>query len=283
MKNNLDTVYVRAFGEYQERRNFSPKTVRCRHAVLAAFGAHLQPRSYLAATPEDVEGWLRTCQLGAQGRYTYLSHVHAFYRFLGRRGLTTVDPTATIDRPKLPKRLPRPITPAELDAALAAAGTQMRAWLYLGSYAGLRRAEIARLEREHVLDHLQPPMLLVMDGKGTKDRTVPLHPAVLAALTACGLRHGGPLFRAAGGGPVSPDHVGEQVARFLRRIGIDRTCHSTRHHFGTAVYGLCRDLLMTRDLMGHANASSTEGYVAFDAGPAAGVVGRIGMPPRVAH
>lgn len=272
---NVDPIYVTAFAEYQARRNFSPKTVACRHAVLTSFGAHLQPRSFLSATPEDVEGWLRTRRLGAQGRYTYLSHLHSFYRFLGRRGLTTADPTAAIDRPKLPKRLPRPITPAELGAALAAADVSVRAWLLLGSYAGLRRAEIAALDRGDVLDHLDPPMLRVVNGKGAKDRIVPLHPAVLASLVAVGLRPG-PLFRDAAGRAVSADYVGERVSRFLHHLGINRTLHSTRHHFGSEVYRLCRDLLMTRDLLGHSVASSSEGYVAYDAGPAADVVARLG-------
>jgi integrase len=271
-----DLVYLQGFCDYQARRNFSAATVRSRQAVLSAFCGWLHPRSVLSARPDDVEGWLASRSLGAQGRYTYLAHLHAFYRWAGRRGLATADPTAGIDRPKLPKRLPRPISPAELEAALDAAGPMMRAVLYLGAYAGLRRAEIAHLERADVLDHLDPPMLVVRNGKGAKDRTVPVHPALLAALQAHGMRRPGPLFRTSTGRPITPGYLGERVSDFMRRAGIERTCHSTRHHFGTAVYAACRDLLMTRDLMGHANASSSEGYVALDAGPAADVVARIG-------
>lgn len=275
----MDPIYLQAFADYQTHRNFSPATIRCRHAVLSAFVRDMAPRSILSAAPVDVERWLAGRRLGAQGRYTYLSHLHAFFRFACRRGLTTSDPTANIDRPKLPKRLPRPITPVELDVALAEAGPQMRAWLYLGSFAGLRRAEIARLDRADVLDHLAPPMLAVRNGKGAKDRNVPLHPAVLDALVAHGLPRSGPVFRTPAGAPVSPAYVGDTVARFLRSVGIDRTLHSTRHAFGTAVYAACRDLLMTRDLMGHANAASSEGYVEFDGGEAAVVVARLGLRP----
>lgn len=276
IRNVSDSIYLRAFDDYQRHRNFSPATVRCRRAVLVALSDYLGAGRLLCARQEDVERWLSSRRLSAQGRYTYIAHLHAFFRFATRRGLCPTDPTVGIDRPKLPKRLPRPITPDELDTALAAAGPQMRAWLYLGSYAGLRRAEIARLERADVLDYLAPPMLRVVSGKGGKDRTVPLHPAVLDALRATGMRSGR-LFRTSEGNDVTPAYVGDTVARFLRRTGIDRTCHSTRHHFGTAIYGLCRDLLMTRDLMGHEKAASAELYVAFDAGPAAvEVVRRIG-------
>lgn len=272
-----DPVYLQAFREYQQRRNFSTQTIRCRQAVLAAFSAHIQPRTILAATPEDVEQWLRTRRLGPQGRYTYLSHLHCFYRFVCRRGLTTSDPTAAIDRPKLPRALPRPITPAELDEALTKAGVQMRAWLLLGSYQGLRRAEIARLRCEDV--DADRGTLRVVSGKGNKDAVLPLHPGVLEALRACGLSRSGPLFRTPAGDQPSPAYVGDNVARFLRSVGINRTLHSTRHHYGTELYRLCRDLLLTSALMRHSHVSATQRYVACDEGGGAEVVRRLGSRP----
>lgn len=266
--NNATASVLASFAAYQQHRNFSSATIRCRRAVLAAFALHVSPNTILAATPSDVEEWLASRSLGAQGRYTYLAHLHAFYGFATRRGLTRRDPTAVIDRPRLPKRLPRPITPDELDAALRAAEPRMRAWLYLGAYAGLRRAEIAALRVEDV--DQAGRTLRVTNGKGAKDGIVPLNGHVFAALVACGLPQRGPVFlRLDGRRAVSAAYVGDTVARFLRSAGVNRTCHSLRHHFGTESYRLCRDLMLTKDLLRHTSIATSAQYVALDPSPQA--------------
>lgn len=252
---------IEAFGHYQQRRNFSERTIHARRCVLVKFNWHGAALSLLTATKAEVERWLDSMPLGPQGRYTYTSHLHAFYRFSVREGLTTEDPTLTIDRPRLPKRLPRPLPPGDLARALEAADARQRAFLCLGAYQGFRISDMAGLCREDVLDDREPAMLRVIQGKGKKDRCLPLHPKTLEALQAYGLPDAGPIFQGAAGGPMQVGHVGFIITRLFRYLGITATPHALRHAFGTNVYARSKDVFRTQRLMGHASVQTTMGYV----------------------
>jgi integrase len=64
---------------------------------------------------------------------------------------------------------------------LETADDRIRPWLYLAAYAGLRACEVAQLRAEDVIRNAEPPMLLVTDGKGGKQRLIALHRSVVAA------------------------------------------------------------------------------------------------------
>ena len=255
-----------AFDHYQRKRNFSEKTIGCRHAVLASFNWHDGTAvSLFSATRPDVERWLDGHdRLGPQGRYTYISHLHAFYRFAIRDGLLTNDPTATIDRPRLPERLPRPLSAADLRRALEAADDRVRAFLCLGAFQGFRIGDMAGLRREDVLDAQEPATLRVNQGKGKKDRILPAHPKTLEALHAFGMPESGPIFTSTSGGHLSAGEVGRHISFLFAKLGIDATPHALRHTFGTNVYARSRDLLLTQRLMGHGSCQTTMSYVGLN-------------------
>lgn len=87
------------------------------------------------------------------------------------------------DPPRAPKHLPKPARAETIATAVAittSGSTQLA--ILLGALAGLRVAEITALSSEDIfLDH-EPPVLLVRQGKGGKDRIVPLHPTLIARL-----------------------------------------------------------------------------------------------------
>ncbi|MDP9388186.1 MAG: tyrosine-type recombinase/integrase [Actinomycetota bacterium] len=263
---DADERAIWAFGEYQRRRNFSDKTIRARQALLRAFCNRRGPGSkrLLYATTADVEKWLDSRNLSAQSRYSYLAHLHSFYRFAVRQGLAREDPTLTIDRPRLPSRLPRPMRPADLAKAMLAADPRMQAWLCLGAYQGLRRAEMAALRREDVLDAQEPPLIRVTQGKGKKDRVLPAHPRTLEALRAFGMPERGPIFVGRDGAAMTPEAVGFHIARLFTKLGITATPHRLRHTFGTTVYHRSRDVFLTQRLMGHSSVQSTMQYVGLN-------------------
>ena len=264
-----DSALMRAFATYQRRRDFSEKTITCRTSALRSLARHLDGRGLLQATRADIESWLGAGDLGPQAVYSYTAHLHAFYRFAVRDGFTTSDPTVHIDRPKLPKRLPRPMCPDDLTLALSESDTRMRAWICLGAYQGFRIGDMAGLRREDVLDSDRPPMIRVIQGKGKKDRCLPLNPKTLAALVAFGLPAGGPVFTGKNGAALSASAVGIYIGVFFDRLGITATPHALRHTFGSNVYGRSRDLLLTQQLMGHGSVQTTMGYVALNPDDAA--------------
>jgi site-specific recombinase XerD len=177
----------------QEHAGLLPTTIRRRIDDLRTFERFIYPTPLLEASRDDVLAWLGSRPLSAKTRYNLLSTLGCFYRWAILDGLTEVDPTARIRRPKLRRYLPRPTANSDLEVALATAHPRMRAWLLLGAMSGLRCMEIANLDRQDVHDEADPPVMVVR-GKGGKERVVPLHPLVAMALEDAGSHKPGPLF-----------------------------------------------------------------------------------------
>lgn len=257
-----DAEAVAAFLEHLRRRNLRPSTIAQRNNVLNrlrwAVGVEL-----LAVDRATMDRWWARLTMLPEGRATELSHVRQFYKWAVLEELIVEDPTRRLIRPRLQRRLPRPISEAHLVRALASAPPRIRPWFYLAAYAGLRAAEIANVRREDILDRATPPMIIVTDGKGGKQRLIPLSPVVLDALRPMPAR--GWLFPREDGqpGPNAPWLISQKSSTYLHRIGIDASIHQLRHRFGTAIYAASKDLRVTQELMGHASPITTAGYAAY--------------------
>lgn len=133
--------------------------------------------------------------------YLYVSHISEFYKWVTIRGLRADNPAARLPRPRLPRRLPRPVTETDLAAALDCAPQPIRLWLVLAAWCGLRCKEIALLKRECIRENDTPPVLLVDAGatKGRSERVVPLSSFVTGEIAAAGLPAAGWAFRRADG------------------------------------------------------------------------------------
>lgn len=244
-------------------RNLSPGTIYQRRRVLARLIAATGGRDPLTLTVADLEAWQAGLTLGPSARRTEVSHVVSFYRWCTRFGVLVEDPSRTLIRPKLPRHLPRPIPEDELSAVLAAAPDRVRPWLVLAAWCGLRACEVAVLDRADVLDTADPPML-VIHGKGGRDRLVPIGPRVLAELSPW-LPARGPLFRRLDGRPghVTPHLVSKLANEVLHQADVPATFHALRHRYATRVYQSTRDIRATQELLGHASPSTTAVYAAF--------------------
>jgi site-specific recombinase XerD len=161
---------IAAYRLEQKRRGLSAETLRVRRIVLRDFAAWLRGSDILTATRADVNAWLDAKSLTARSRSKYLSHLHCFYDFAIAEGMSDSDPTAQITRPKNRRLLPRPVGDNDLAFVLKTAPTKERAMLSLAAFAGLRCMEIAALRTEDVLVDRSPPMLVVADGKGGRQR-----------------------------------------------------------------------------------------------------------------
>lgn len=266
-----DADLITAYRLDQRRRNLTPSACRKRECSLRLLADWLAPRRLVDATTADIEEWLDSRRLGPQGRAWHVSNVGSFFRWMVRDERAEVDPTVRVVRPRQPRRVPRPWAPADIAMALELADDRMRCWLLLAGLAGLRVQEIAGLSREHVLDTLEPPLLLVAAGKGGHERIVPLHPDVLAALRAFGMPRRGALWMGQRG-RLQPNTISCYVARYLRGVGVDATAHQGRHAFATAALRSSHDLRLVQGLLGHASPGTTAIYTAWDLEAAAEVV-----------
>lgn len=253
----------------QIRRGLQPTTVTQSRRVLIRLALWLEPRALIDAAAADIEAFLDSVPGRSQSRIPstrawYLTVIHSFYRWAAENELLETAPTASIRRPKKPKRYPRPISTADLDVALSVAPPRERAMLALAAFAGLRCIEISRLTREDILDHQEPPVLLAL-GKGQKERIVPLHPEVWRALGLLPVPKSGRVFRHADGRAMTAQRVSQIGNGYLASVGTDATMHQLRHFFGTHLYRTSgHDLLLVAALMGHENPATTTIYARYD-------------------
>lgn len=262
------------------RRNLSPGTIATRVHNLALFDAWA-PRGIDRATAEDIEAFLDARRwhgkpIAPKTRYVWISHLASYYSWCVRRGLLSDDPTAMIDRPELEPSLPRPIDDDDLAAALASAGRQMHLWLLLAALGGLRIAEIAGLRAECI----RGGSMRVI-GKGRKERVVPAHPTLSAALDDWRGPRLGRMFLRPHGGAYSPAFASREVSLFFNGLGMPWTAHNLRHWFGTKTLESCGDLRVVQELMGHANPATTAIYTRVSIERSSVVVGGLVLP-RVA-
>lgn len=249
---------IAMFGRDELRRGMRPRSIHRRRDVLRAFARH--HGSLLDATADDIYAWLEHTPIVARTTRNYLSSLSGFYAWAILIELTDHNPAGMIPKPKVPIGLPRPIRSDDLAFAVGQAPPTIKAWLLLAALAGLRCQEIAGLERDHILDYEDPPLLLVVHGKGGRERVLPLHPDVLAALRVAGLPRTGPLFRTQTGRQRPPDQVSAIVSDYLHGIGVEASAHMLRHAFATSVYRASRDIRLTQDLLGHASPVTTAIY-----------------------
>ncbi|MFD2674982.1 tyrosine-type recombinase/integrase [Gulosibacter bifidus] len=165
-------------------------------------------------------------------------------------------------RPTLPA--PRPLPTAALDAAILRADARTQLILRLACDLGLRRAEIAKIHRDDVIDDLVGYSLRVR-GKGERVRILPL-PTSLARVI---LDAEGFLFPGRDDGHLSARWVGKLAANALPGAW---SLHAGRHRFATLAHRQCGDLLVVQDLLGHASPVTTRVYIAPDATKARTVI-----------
>lgn len=244
------------------RRNLAAGTIDKRMSVARRL-SEFAGASLFCVTTEQIEAWLDSRSISARTRYTDISHLSAFYRWAVREGLLETDPTTRIDRPKVPAGLPRPIDTDDLRYALRQSPTpEMTAMLHLAAFGGLRCAEIAGMNVEDV-----GPEMMLVHGKGGKDRVVPVHPLVRAAVRALPGRSYGPLF------DLNAWQVSHAIRGHLHACNVRASAHQLRHWFGTTAYETSGgDLRMVQELLGHSSPTTTAIYTRWARGRSLDVV-----------
>jgi integrase/recombinase XerD len=257
---------------------------------LDAFACHLQARgrAVQTATRHDIEGYLVACEAEGLARATRarrLAAIRGLYRFAHEDGLRDDDPAIRITGPGRHRSLPKTLSEPEVDALLAAAGTfapkpgdRLRdtALMQLLYATGMRASELVGLP---VAAARGDPRMLLVRGKGGRERMVPLSASARDALAAW-LAHRDAAeaeTRIARGTPPSPHlfpshgkagHLTRiwfhgRVKALATHAGLDPdrvSPHVLRHAFATHLLSGGADLRAIQAMLGHADISTTEIY-----------------------
>jgi integrase/recombinase XerD len=207
---------------------------------------------------------------------TALFSLRAYFRWLSRQGLLPANPAADLSLPKRPLQLPRYVlSPAQVEKVLAVPdvgtllGLRDRALLEVLWATGVRRAEVAKLCLWDV--QWERELLFVREGKGKKDRVVPISRRALAWVRRyldevrprlVLASDEGLLFLSSEGTGLSLEHLSLHVGHLVRATGVEAkgACHLFRHACATAMLEGGADVRFIQELLGHANAATTQVY-----------------------
>ena len=230
---------------------------------------------------EDLElflAYLADLGLGQNSMARVVSGIKTFYRFLEIEEIVPDNPTLLLETPAHGKHLPEVLTVEEVDAILDAIdtsterGVRDRALLELLYSCGLRVSEACGITFSQV--YLEEGFVRVV-GKGSKERLVPMSPEAAERIEDyLPIRHkivpkpgqGDYLFLSRERSAITRQMVFTLLKKLTREAGIDKKIspHTFRHSFATHLLEGGANLLAIRDMLGHANISTTEIYTHID-------------------
>lgn len=203
--------------------------------------------------------WAARHEWSRETRRSVYASLRGFFQWALEVGIIEEDPTAGLPSVKPSPAVPRPAPERVYAEALESADDRARMIVRLAAEAGLRRAEIARVQRGDLFEDLDGWSLRI-EGKGERVRVVPLSDSLAAALRGfIGRRRWA--FPSPSGAHLTPRHVGKIGRRVLPEPW---TLHTLRHRFATVAHEETRDLIAVQRLLGHASVATTQRYVATD-------------------
>lgn len=202
--------------------------------------------------------------------------VRGFHRFLLREGVVAADVSQEVRPPAAPRKLPKAIPVADVERLLGVSGRddtplglRNRALLETLYGTGARISEAVGLDR----DDLDPDSgTVLLRGKGSKERTVPVGSYARKAIDAYLVRarpalarhgRGTPaLFLNSRGGRLSRQGAWGVLRAVAERAGLAAAVspHTLRHSFATHLIDGGADVRVVQELLGHASVTTTQVY-----------------------
>ena len=295
-RSNSDQSLVELFLDMlAAERGAGPNTLAAYGRDLADFSAYLGPkgRPVATATTDDVRGYLG--QLNKRGFAATsvarrLSAIRQLYRFLYAEGRRADDPAAILEGPKRGRTVPKVLSIAEVDRLLATArmaaenadlsgpdrlrATRLNCLIEVLYATGLRVSELVTLPAAAAE---RAARMLIVRGKGDKERMVPLNEAAkqamrdyLALLAKANPQAVRPearakwLFPSFGeSGHLTRQHFARDLKALATVAGLraDQVSpHVLRHAFASHLLHNGADLRVVQTLLGHADISTTQIY-----------------------
>ena len=268
-------------------RGAARNTLEAYRRDLEDFAGELKGAAIADATGEDIRGYLARLtgrDFSAATVARRLSAVRQLYRFLYAEGLRRDDPAAAIEGPKRGRPLPKVLSVKHVDQLLTKArdgiddaerpisqrlrACRLTCLLELVYASGLRVSELVSLPASAAR---RDERMLIVRGKGDKERLVPLNEAAkqamrdyLALREEAGLISSKWLFPSFGeSGHLTRQHFARDLKALAAAAGLrpaQVSPHVLRHAFASHLLQNGADLRSVQTLLGHADISTTQIY-----------------------
>jgi integrase/recombinase XerD len=286
--------HMRRFLAALAQKHYSPETVETRGRDLRFFLTWCEdrglqrPGEITRPLLERYQGYLFHYRkangepLAASTQHQRLVPVGLWFRWMAKQGVIPVNPASELELPKLGLRLPKAIlTAREAEAVIAVPDTRTtlglrdRAIMETFYSTGMRRAELIHLHLQEV--DIERGCVLVREGKGGKDRVIPIGARALAWIEAYCERSrpklvrgldDGTLFLTNRGGAFSRVRLTGMMLDYVNEAGIGKkgACHLFRHTMATLLLEGGMDIRYIQAMLGHADLNTTQIYTLVSVG-----------------
>lgn len=225
----------------------------------------------------DIQEYLYYCarelNYSASSRSNHLTVLKRFFSYLKtHENLIDNDPAASIEYPKLPKKLPKYLTIEQSKRLLNAVSQSDDKYrernycmILLFLMLGLRVSEMSNI---NLKDISLADNTIRIHGKGNKERTLSLNKDCQSAIKNYlvvrpndDVKDKQALFLNRSLNRISTKQIERITKKYLTIIGLpDYTCHKLRHTAATLIYSEKKDIRTTQEILGHSSISSTEIY-----------------------
>ena len=274
--------YLREFIRYISlERRYSKNTIEAYQNDLQQFEAFLKDffrtteiswklidkriiRGYL--------GWLGSQNLRRISIARKLAAIKSFFKFLTRNQYLEINPTITTRTPKIDKRLPEFLSIENMEELMEMPdirkfeGLRDRSILELFYASGIRRAELIDLKLNDLMFDQE---LIRVKGKGEKERVVPIGgyaremmEKYLDMRNKYAKLEVDNVYILKSGNKMYPMQIHRIISKYLHKISEikKKSPHVLRHTFATHLMNKGADIRVVKDLLGHANLSTTQIY-----------------------
>lgn len=238
----------------------SSATRRTRRAHVRRVARELRSAHPQDVTDEQLLTIIGRPDLSTEHRRGLRGSLASFYRWAVVFGVVEVDPVAGLPLVRAAAGKPQPVTDEVWCELLETADVRTRLMARLACEAGLRRAEVACVHTDDLIDGADGAQLIV-HGKGDKQRVVPITVSLADEIHRT-QPYGGFLFPGQIDGHMSADSVGRLVSKAMPP---GWSMHKLRHRFATRGYAGTGNLRAVQEALGHASVATTQRYTAVAA------------------
>lgn len=268
----------------RNENRLSPSTIQHYERWLKRYSTFLEASGIgpWDATEDDVADFIGFLQSSRKSSKPYkpetiaqcISELRAFYRWGQATGLIEKDPMTFIQRPHIPKRLPRVLTQEQVKRFLGVlsqdttpTGLRNYAAVELLYATGIRISELIALDLPDLC--LNTNSVYIYSAKTKRERVMPLHDVAVQTLGQYMIlgrpylmkKETSALFINQMGERVTRKGMGEVILAAAKRAGLGHvTPHQFRHSFATHMHQNGVNTRDLQELLGHANIKNTEVY-----------------------
>jgi len=203
----------------------------------------------------------------------YRQYLKTFFDFCVRENYIETNPVEKIEKPKLPKRIPRCLDKKQLDNLILHLDCctwfndleekRNKAMIRTFLFTGIRLNELLKLKTSSV--NFEESEIIIYQGKGNKDRVIPIHPNLLPYLKKYHELKKRPteyfFSSIRSNKPLTKNNLYRIIKKLREKTRFHFTPHQLRHTFGKLSIEANLNPFKLQKIMGHSSIETTQIYV----------------------